>query len=61
MNRAQKLRFYIEGLCVYDLKGDEVVASLLRLLRSVGSEEVLERQSEFFRMVTSPLKNTFPG
>lgn len=53
MNRAQKLRFYIEGLCVYDLKGDEVVASLLRLLRSVGSEEVLERQSEFFRMVTS--------
>lgn len=53
MNRAQKLRFYIEALCVYDLKNDEVIASLLELLKSVESEEVLEKQSEFFRMVTS--------
>lgn len=53
MNKAQKLRFYIEALCVYDLKKDEVVSGLLRLLQSVGSEDVLERQSEFFRMVTS--------
>ena len=53
MNKAQKLRFYIEALCVYDLKKDDVVASLLRLLQSVDSEAVLERQSEFFRMVTS--------
>lgn len=53
MNRAQKLRFYIEALCVYDLKNNEVVASLLDLLQNVDSEAVLEKQSEFFRKVTS--------
>ena len=52
MNRAQKLRFYIEALCVYDLKKDEVIASLLKLLQSVGSETVLENQSDFFKKVT---------
>lgn len=52
MNKAQKLRFYIEALCVYDLKKDEVVQCLLRLLQSVGSEKVLEMHGEFFRAVT---------
>lgn len=53
MNNARRLRFYLESLCVYDLKKDEVMLSLLRLLKSIDSEEVLERHSEFFRMVTS--------
>ena len=52
MNKAQELRFYIEALCVYDLKKDEVIASLLDLLQSINSEKVLEKQSEFFRQVT---------
>lgn len=52
MNRAQELRFYIEALCVYDLKKDEVISSLLDLLSSVSNESVLEKQSEFFRRVT---------
>lgn len=61
MNRAQELRFYIEALCVYDLKKDDVIASLLKLLQSVGNESVLENQSEFFRKVTrkNRLKNMF--
>lgn len=53
MNTAQKLRFYIEALCVYDLKKDEVIASLLDLLQNINNEKVLEKQSEFFRKVTS--------
>lgn len=53
MNRAQELRFYIEALCVYDLKKDSVISSLLDLLQSVSDESVLEKQSEFFRRVTS--------
>ncbi|MCC8016063.1 MAG: hypothetical protein LIO43_01410, partial [Clostridiales bacterium] len=53
MNSAQKLRFYIEALCVYDLKKDKVISSLLSLLQNINSEKVLEKQSEFFRMVTS--------
>ena len=52
MNKAQELRFYIEALCVYDLKKDEVIASLLDLLQNINSERVLEKQSEFFRKVT---------
>ena len=57
MNRAQELRFYIEALCVYDLKNDDVIASLLKLLQSVGNVSVLENQSEFFRKVT--IKKSF--
>lgn len=53
MNKAQELRFYIEALCVYDLKKDEVISSLLNLLQNINNEKVLEKQSEFFRMVTS--------
>ena len=53
MNRAQELRFYVEALCVYDLKKDDVISSLLDLLQSVSDESVLEKQSEFFRRVTS--------
>ena len=53
MNKAQELRFYIEALCVYDLKKDEVISSLLDLLQNYDNEKVLEKQSEFFRKVTS--------
>lgn len=53
MNKAQELRFYLEALCVYDLKKDGVIASLLDLLQNINSEKVLEKQSEFFRQVTS--------
>lgn len=52
MNKAQELRFYIEALCIYNLKKDEVIASLLDLLQNINSERVLEKQSEFFRMAT---------
>lgn len=53
MNTAQQLRFYIEALCVYDLKKDSVISSLLDLLQNISNEKVLEKQSEFFRKVTS--------
>ena len=53
MNKAQELRFYLEALCVYGLKNDTVISSLLDLLRNINSEKVLEKQSEFFRLVTS--------
>ena len=53
MNKANQLRFYIEALCVYDLKRDEVISALLELLQNINNEKVLEKQSEFFRRVTS--------
>ena len=51
MNTASKLRYYIEALCVYDVRDDEIISSLLQLLKSTGSEEVLENRSRFFRLV----------
>ena len=53
MNKANQLRFNIDALCVYDLKRDEVISSLLELLQNINNEKVLEKQSEFFRRVTS--------
>ena len=53
MNKAQELRFYIEALCVYDLKKDEVIASLLDLLQNINSERVLEKP------VINPLQAMF--
>ena len=49
MNKGTKLRYYMESLCIYDLKADPVLESLLQLLRSTeAGEDVLEAQSAFF-------------
>lgn len=53
MNNAVKLRYYIESLCIYDLKEDIVISSLLDLLSNTKSEEVLKKQSAFFNNVSS--------
>lgn len=58
MDKTTKLRYYIESLCIYDLRGDDVIASLLDLLSSTDSEDVLEAQSNFFNTLApkGPLK-----
>lgn len=49
MNKGTKLRYYIESLCIYDLKADPVLDALLHLLRSTEeNEQVLAAQSAFF-------------
>lgn len=53
MNTATKLRYYIESLCIYDLKEDDVISSLLNLLSSLDNESVLSRQSEFFKKASA--------
>ncbi len=53
MNTATKLRYYIESLCIYDLKNDEVISSLLDLLKNTNNENVLSRQSVFFNNVSA--------
>ncbi len=51
MNKLEKLKYYIDTLCIYNLKEDAVIKSLYSLLCSVKSEDVLSRQSEFFKIV----------
>ena len=46
-DKAQELRFYIEALCVYDLKKDEVIASLLDLYKISTAKRVLENRVNF--------------
>jgi len=53
MNTATKLRYYIESLCIYDLKNDEVISKLLDLLKNTKTEEVLSKQSVFFNSVSA--------
>lgn len=53
MNKATKLKYYIESLCIYDLKSDEVISSLLDLLMNLESEAILSKQSIFFNKVSS--------
>ncbi len=53
MNTATKLRYYIESLCIYDLKDDEVISSLLDLLKNTKNESVLSKQSTFFNNVSA--------
>lgn len=53
MNKATKLRYYIESLCIYDLKNDKVIVALLDLLSSTESESVLTKQSKFFNSVSN--------
>lgn len=53
MNTATRLRYYIESLCIYDLKDDEVISSLLDLLKNTKNENVLNKQSIFFNNVSA--------
>lgn len=53
MNTATRLRYYIESLCIYDLKDDEVISSLLDLLKNTKNENVLSKQSVFFNNVSA--------
>lgn len=53
MEKAIKVRYYIESLCVYDLRNDEIIHSLYELLGSLDNETVLEKQAKFFKLVSS--------
>lgn len=52
MNKATKIKYYIESLCIYDLKEDEVLSSLYDLLSSLNSEQVLVKQGIFFNLLS---------
>ena len=53
MNKAVKVRYYIESLCIYDFKQDEIINALYDLLNSLEDETVLTKQSRFFNLLSS--------
>lgn len=52
MNKMQKLKYYIDSLCVYDTSNDPVFAGMSRLMSSPKSDEVIKRQSDFFKTLS---------
>lgn len=52
MDKLTKIKYYIDSLCIYDLKNDSIIRALYKLIDSVDREDVLTRQSEFFKTVS---------
>lgn len=52
MNKIIKCRYYIESLCMYDIREDEIIRALFKLLKEADTENVLANQSRFFTLVT---------
>lgn len=52
MDKITKLKYYIDTLCIYDLKKDAVVTALYNLLSSADNESVLRAYSSFFRIIS---------
>ncbi|MBE6741586.1 MAG: ATP-binding protein [Ruminococcaceae bacterium] len=52
MDKIKKLKFYIDSLCVYNVKEDEVVSKLRCLLENAGNEEVFKCCAEFINALT---------
>lgn len=48
MDKVKKVKYYIESLCIYDVKKDKVISALFDLVSNVDSERVLEKQGSFF-------------
>lgn len=53
MDKLTKTKYYIDSLCIYDLKNDPIISALYDLLNSVDSEDVLRKQSLFFKAVAA--------
>ncbi len=53
MNKAERMRYYIESLCIYDLKNDRVISALSKLLGSIHGECVIQNQSDFFNTLSA--------
>lgn len=53
MKKLTKIKYYIDTLCIYDLKNDPVIKSLYDLICSTESEDVLKNQSTFFKTMST--------
>lgn len=52
MTKATKIKYYIESLCIYDFKQDEILNALYELVSSVDDEGVISNQAKFFNLVS---------
>lgn len=52
MDKLKRIKYYIDTLCIYDLKKDIIITALYDLIDSVSEESVLRKYSDFFKIVS---------
>ncbi len=52
MTKAQKIKYYMDGLCIFDFEEDDIFSALYDLLSS-DDEDKIAMQGAFFRELTS--------
>lgn len=53
MNKATRIKYYIESLCIYDLKDDEIISAIYDLVSSLDDGTVIAKQSRLFKLLTA--------
>ncbi|MBR4241500.1 MAG: ATP-binding protein [Eubacterium sp.] len=53
MTKTEKMKFYIDSLCVYNIGNDKVLQSLRNLLENAQSDSVYKCYGEFFNALSS--------
>lgn len=52
MDKITKIKYYIDSLCIYDLKNDPVIKAVYELINSIDTEAVLEKKSTLYKLVS---------
>ncbi len=53
MNKATRIKYYIESLCIYDLANDEIISAIYDLVSSIDDGTVIAKQSRLFKLLTT--------
>ena len=53
MNKATRIKHYIDSLCVYDLKNDKIISAIYDLVSSLDNDSVISKQSKLFKLLTN--------
>lgn len=53
MKKTTKIKYYIDSLCIYDIKQDSIIKAMCDLIDSAESEQILVHQSRFFNLVSA--------
>lgn len=52
MTKATKIKYYIDSLCIYNLREDKILRALYDLLSNLEGEQVLTKLSVFFSLLS---------
>ena len=52
LNNATKIKYYIESLCIYNIKNDEIIDGIYRMLSNIDNDKVLLMQSQLFALLS---------